>query len=30
VWTPLIPATMPEEMVESFGQQSPMGPMPLS
>ena len=25
VWTPLIPATMPEEMVESFGQQSPMG-----
>lgn len=25
VWTPLIPATMPQEMVESFGQQSPMG-----
>ena len=25
VWTPLIPATMPEEMIESFGQQSPMG-----
>ncbi len=25
IWTPLIPATMPEEMVESFGQQSPMG-----
>jgi NAD(P)-dependent dehydrogenase (short-subunit alcohol dehydrogenase family) len=25
VWTPLIPATMPEEKVESFGQQSPMG-----
>ncbi|SEG79109.1 NAD(P)-dependent dehydrogenase, short-chain alcohol dehydrogenase family [Thermomonospora echinospora] len=25
VWTPLIPATMPEERVESFGQQAPMG-----
>jgi NAD(P)-dependent dehydrogenase (short-subunit alcohol dehydrogenase family) len=25
VWTPLIPATMPEEMVESFGQQTPLG-----
>ncbi|WNV87522.1 SDR family oxidoreductase [Umezawaea sp. Da 62-37] len=25
VWTPLIPATMPEEAVESFGEQSPMG-----
>ena len=25
VWTPLIPATMPEEKVESFGQQVPMG-----
>jgi NAD(P)-dependent dehydrogenase (short-subunit alcohol dehydrogenase family) len=25
VWTPLIPATMPEEKVESFGQQAPMG-----
>src|ERR671926_1218080 len=25
VWTPLIPATMPEEKVESFGQQSPIG-----
>jgi NAD(P)-dependent dehydrogenase (short-subunit alcohol dehydrogenase family) len=25
VWTPLIPATMSEEKVESFGQQSPMG-----
>jgi NAD(P)-dependent dehydrogenase (short-subunit alcohol dehydrogenase family) len=25
VWTPLIPATMPEEKVESFGQQSPVG-----
>ncbi len=25
VWTPLIPATMPQEQVESFGQQSPMG-----
>jgi NAD(P)-dependent dehydrogenase (short-subunit alcohol dehydrogenase family) len=24
VWTPLIPATMPEEKVESFGQQVPM------
>jgi NAD(P)-dependent dehydrogenase (short-subunit alcohol dehydrogenase family) len=25
VWTPLIPATMPEEKVEQFGQQVPMG-----
>ncbi|MDP9395821.1 MAG: SDR family oxidoreductase [Actinomycetota bacterium] len=25
VWTPLIPATMPAEKVDSFGQQSPMG-----
>jgi NAD(P)-dependent dehydrogenase (short-subunit alcohol dehydrogenase family) len=25
VWTPLIPATMPEEKVESFGEQSPLG-----
>ena len=25
VWTPLIPATMPEEKVESFGQQVPIG-----
>ncbi|MEO6085475.1 MAG: SDR family oxidoreductase [Umezawaea sp.] len=25
VWTPLIPATMPEDEVESFGEQSPMG-----
>jgi NAD(P)-dependent dehydrogenase (short-subunit alcohol dehydrogenase family) len=25
IWTPLIPATMPEEQVESFGQQVPMG-----
>lgn len=25
VWTPLIPATMPEEKVSSFGQQAPMG-----
>ncbi len=25
VWTPLIPATMPEEKVESFGKQVPMG-----
>jgi NAD(P)-dependent dehydrogenase (short-subunit alcohol dehydrogenase family) len=25
VWTPLIPATMSEDKVESFGQQSPMG-----
>lgn len=25
VWTPLIPATMPAEKVESFGQQAPMG-----
>jgi NAD(P)-dependent dehydrogenase (short-subunit alcohol dehydrogenase family) len=25
IWTPLIPATMPEEKVESFGQQAPLG-----
>jgi NAD(P)-dependent dehydrogenase (short-subunit alcohol dehydrogenase family) len=25
IWTPLIPATMPPEKVESFGQQVPMG-----
>jgi len=25
IWTPLIPATMPEEQVESFGQQVPLG-----
>jgi NAD(P)-dependent dehydrogenase (short-subunit alcohol dehydrogenase family) len=25
VWTPLIPATMPPEAVESFGEQAPMG-----
>ncbi|RKN36634.1 glucose 1-dehydrogenase [Micromonospora musae] len=25
VWTPLIPATMPQEAVESFGQNSPLG-----
>jgi NAD(P)-dependent dehydrogenase (short-subunit alcohol dehydrogenase family) len=25
VWTPLIPATMPPDKVESFGEQSPMG-----
>ncbi len=25
VWTPLIPATMPEEKVEQFGQQVPLG-----
>lgn len=25
IWTPLIPATMPEEQVESFGEQSPLG-----
>jgi NAD(P)-dependent dehydrogenase (short-subunit alcohol dehydrogenase family) len=25
VWTPLIPATMPEEKVETFGEQSPLG-----
>jgi NAD(P)-dependent dehydrogenase (short-subunit alcohol dehydrogenase family) len=25
IWTPLIPATMPEEKVESFGEQVPMG-----
>ena len=25
IWTPLIPATMPEEKVESFGEQTPLG-----
>jgi NAD(P)-dependent dehydrogenase (short-subunit alcohol dehydrogenase family) len=25
IWTPLIPATMPEEQVQSFGEQTPMG-----
>jgi NAD(P)-dependent dehydrogenase (short-subunit alcohol dehydrogenase family) len=25
IWTPLIPATMPEEKVDSFGQQVPLG-----
>jgi NAD(P)-dependent dehydrogenase (short-subunit alcohol dehydrogenase family) len=25
IWTPLIPATMPEEKVNSFGQQTPLG-----
>ncbi|MDT0277579.1 SDR family oxidoreductase [Blastococcus goldschmidtiae] len=25
IWTPLIPSTMPEEKVESFGQQVPLG-----
>jgi NAD(P)-dependent dehydrogenase (short-subunit alcohol dehydrogenase family) len=25
VWTPLIPATMPPEQVESFGKQVPLG-----
>jgi NAD(P)-dependent dehydrogenase (short-subunit alcohol dehydrogenase family) len=25
IWTPLIPATMPEEKVESFGTQTPLG-----
>jgi NAD(P)-dependent dehydrogenase (short-subunit alcohol dehydrogenase family) len=25
IWTPLIPSTMPEEKVESFGEQVPMG-----
>jgi NAD(P)-dependent dehydrogenase (short-subunit alcohol dehydrogenase family) len=25
IWTPLIPATMPEEKVASFGEQTPMG-----
>ncbi len=25
IWTPLIPATMPEETVESFGEQTPLG-----
>jgi NAD(P)-dependent dehydrogenase (short-subunit alcohol dehydrogenase family) len=25
IWTPLIPATMPEDSVESFGEQAPLG-----
>jgi NAD(P)-dependent dehydrogenase (short-subunit alcohol dehydrogenase family) len=25
IWTPLIPATMPEDMVEEFGKQTPLG-----
>src|SRR6476661_10490139 len=25
IWTPLIPATMPDEKVESFGEQVPIG-----
>jgi NAD(P)-dependent dehydrogenase (short-subunit alcohol dehydrogenase family) len=25
IWTPLVPATMPEEMVDSFGEQTPLG-----
>jgi NAD(P)-dependent dehydrogenase (short-subunit alcohol dehydrogenase family) len=25
VWTPLIPATMPQEQVDSFGAQAPIG-----
>jgi NAD(P)-dependent dehydrogenase (short-subunit alcohol dehydrogenase family) len=25
IWTPLIPATMPEDKVESFGEQTPLG-----
>jgi NAD(P)-dependent dehydrogenase (short-subunit alcohol dehydrogenase family) len=25
VWTPLIPSTMPEDQVESFGEQTPLG-----
>ena len=25
IWTPLIPATMPEEKVESFGTETPLG-----
>jgi len=25
VWTPLIPATMPEEKAQKFGQDSPLG-----
>jgi NAD(P)-dependent dehydrogenase (short-subunit alcohol dehydrogenase family) len=25
IWTPLIPATMPDEKVDSFGQQTPLG-----
>jgi NAD(P)-dependent dehydrogenase (short-subunit alcohol dehydrogenase family) len=27
VWTPLIPATFPEERVAKFGQQTPIGPL---
>jgi NAD(P)-dependent dehydrogenase (short-subunit alcohol dehydrogenase family) len=26
VWTPLIPATMPEVKAQKFGQDSPLGP----
>jgi NAD(P)-dependent dehydrogenase (short-subunit alcohol dehydrogenase family) len=26
VWTPLIPATMPEEKAQKFGQELPLGP----
>ncbi len=25
IWTPLIPATMPEEKVKNFGKQTPLG-----
>jgi NAD(P)-dependent dehydrogenase (short-subunit alcohol dehydrogenase family) len=25
IWTPLIPATMPQENVDSFGEQTPLG-----
>lgn len=25
VWTPLVPATMPPEMVEGFGESTPLG-----
>jgi NAD(P)-dependent dehydrogenase (short-subunit alcohol dehydrogenase family) len=25
IWTPLIPATMPEEKVEQFGDETPLG-----
>ena len=25
IWTPLIPATMPQDTVESFGTQTPLG-----
>jgi NAD(P)-dependent dehydrogenase (short-subunit alcohol dehydrogenase family) len=25
IWTPLIPATMPADTVESFGEQAPLG-----